>query len=143
MTVQANGHSEFSTAYLDAMLRKGNRWALTSLAMLYLKGKGVPKDTRKGRMLLFIAVASYDRVAACRLALYFQFGQYGFEKDLERAAVMREKATRWLTSDAALIYDDPELARRAQGRYRRWAAMCDKVWNIDITQTTNDLDGRS
>ncbi|MEJ2652729.1 MAG: hypothetical protein P8173_13275 [Gammaproteobacteria bacterium] len=130
---------ELSTEYLDAMARKGGRWAITSMAMLYLKGRGIPHDHRKGRLLLMTAVASQDRIAACRSALYFHFGLYGFEKSPEGSAANREKATRWLSSDAALIYDDPELARRAQRRNRKWIMICAKVWNIDITQTTYDL----
>lgn len=131
-----------TAAYLEKMIHKGNRWAITALAMLYLKGQLPCEDGRNGRLLLLTAGRSQDRLATCRLALYYHFGRYSFEICPERAAFWRDKATRLLTSDAALIYDDPELARRALQRYLKWRALYTQVWGEPVPDAALDMDRR-
>jgi len=131
-----------STSYLDKMADRGNLWAITELAMLHLKGKGVPEDQHKGRYFLITAGLGYDRLAACRIALYFHYGRYGFQQEPGTAIVWRDKATRWLESDAALIYDDPEMARRAQRRYQKWRAVYARVWGESVQESVRNMDCR-
>ena len=102
--------------------------------MFYLQGKGIPQDLKKGRMRLLIAAHTLDRLSAARLAIYLQKGKYGFSRDEEKATFWRDRVTNWLLSDAALIYDDPNLKQSAVQRYENWKSVCVNLWGISVVE---------
>jgi len=125
-------NNPISLTLLRHQARASSREAIRMLATHQLRGLGVPKDVKRGRTNLLLAARTYDRMSAWRLALYYKFGRYGFKEDEKASEYWRDRTTKWLRSDAALFYDDPQLKNVAVSMYEDWKSVCKKYWGITI-----------
>ncbi len=89
---------DFKTAaeILSRLASQGDQAAQYNLAMLYLEGKGVPKDDAMAASLFEDSARQGNPGAALDLGILFRNGQ-GIRKDLERAYMWLQMAMIQLT----------------------------------------------
>lgn len=89
---------DFKTAakILSHLASQGDQAAQYNLAMLYLEGKGVPKDDAMAASLFEDSARQGNPGAALDLGILFRNGQ-GMKKDLERAYMWLQMAMMQLT----------------------------------------------
>lgn len=95
---------DFKTAaeIFQHLASQGDQGAQYNLGMLYLEGKGVPKDDTMAASLLEDSARQGNSIAALDLGILFRNGQ-GTKKDLERAYMWLQMAMMQLTGqDQAL-----------------------------------------
>ena len=69
----------------EKAIEAGSVLAVTNLALMYQSGKGVPVDYEKSMELFHQAADGGDSTAMYNLAMSYEFGLYGQEKNLEEA----------------------------------------------------------
>ncbi len=78
---------------LEKSAELGNQHAKRLLALEYISGENIAKDTQKGIFLLTECADSGDAFSCCKLGCLYLFGIDGIKKD-------KEKAIEWLNKSA-------------------------------------------
>ena len=77
--------------FLKKKVEEGDAEAMGMLGTAYLQGAGVEQDNAKGVELIFMAADKGDKYSIFNTALFYERGQYGIEKDVNKAISIYEK----------------------------------------------------